>query len=213
MFNLLYKEFRLSAHPTLYIFMLMGILVILPSYPYSTVFIYGCLAPFITLYCARENNDAFFTAMLPIGKREVVKAKYMLFIIAELGQLIISLPFAYLRTVLTPAGNSVGIDANVAYYGFGLIIFTVFNFVFFTEFYKTAYKVGKAFLMGMVLAVLGMIAMEALPHIEATKWLDSMEPAMLVRQLPILLIGIVIYILGTIAAYSIAAKRFEKVDL
>ena len=65
MMRLLYKEFRLSAHPTLYIFIFMGALILIPEYPYCMVFFFGCLAPFITLYNGRENHDAFYTASLP----------------------------------------------------------------------------------------------------------------------------------------------------
>ncbi len=213
MAHLIYKEFRLAAHPTLYIFILLGCLVIIPGYPYSTVFLYGCLAPFITLCNGRENQDAFYTAFLPVKKRDVVKAKYMLFIIAELAQLIISVPFAYLSTRLFAEGNPVGIDANIAYYGFGLIIFTVFNMIFFTEFYKTAYKVGKAFLLGIIPVTVMLILMESLVHIEAFAWLDSVESTMLIRQMPILIIGILVYIVGNMFACHIAEKNFEKVDL
>lgn len=213
MINLLRKEIYLAAHPTLYIFSLMGALLLVPSYPYSTVFLYGCLAPFITFQYGRENNDVFYTAMLPISKREVVKGKCLLFMTAHLGQLILSLPFAFLRTIIYPAGNVVGMEANVAYYGCGLIIFGLFTFVFLTQFYKTAYRVGWACIAGMIPAVIGMVLVEALPHIPALAWLDSMEPAMLVRQIPILLCGIFIYALCMIGGYKIAAARFEKVDL
>ena len=48
MTNLLYKELRLAAHPTLYIFSLMGILVLVPNYPYTVVVLFGCLASYIT---------------------------------------------------------------------------------------------------------------------------------------------------------------------
>lgn len=213
MINLLRKEFLLAAHPTLYIFSCMGALLLVPSYPYSTVFLYGCLAPFITFQFGRENNDVFYTATLPIGKREVVKGKCLLFMTAHLGQLLISLPFAFLRTVIYPAGNVVGMEANVAYYGFGLMIFGVYTFVFLTQFYKTAYRIGWACIKAMIPAMIGMVLVEALPHIPACRWLDGMEPAMLVRQLPILLCGIVIYALSMLFGYRIAASRFEKVDL
>lgn len=213
MFHLLYKELRLAAHPTLYIFMLLGALVLIPGYPYSVVFLYGCLAPFITFQTGQGNQDAFFTAQLPVQKRDVVKAKCLLLAVTQLGQLVISLPFACLRPLLTPGGNPVGLDANVAYYGFGLMIFAAFNFIFFTEFYKTARKVGKAFFLAIIPAVLGMAAIEVLPHLPATRWLDSMQPALLVKQLPILAVGAAIYLVGMAAAYRIGAKRFERVDL
>ena len=68
MLKLLYKEFRLCAHPTLYIFIFMGVLILIPDYPYCVVFLFGCLAPFITLYNGRENHDAFYTSFLPVKK-------------------------------------------------------------------------------------------------------------------------------------------------
>ena len=213
MLNLLYKEFRLCAHPTLYVFMLLGCLIIIPSYPYGVVFLFGCLAPFITFYNARENQDAFYTALLPVRKKDIVKSKCMLVVIAELGQLIFSLPFAYLRTLILPDGNPVGIEANLAYYGFGLAVYAVFNLFFFTEFYKTAYKIGRAFLYGIIPAMIIMVIMEVLTYIPATRWLDSMTPDMLMKQAPVLVVGAIIYIVFTFLAYRIASKRFERVDL
>ena len=72
MIQCLYKDLRLSAHPTLYIFILLGALVIVPSYPYSLVFFFGCLAPFITMMYGRETNDIYYMALLPIEKRKIV---------------------------------------------------------------------------------------------------------------------------------------------
>ena len=46
MSELLYKELRLAAHPSLYVFMGMGALLLIPAYPYSVVFFFGCLGLF-----------------------------------------------------------------------------------------------------------------------------------------------------------------------
>ena len=64
----------------------------------------------------------------------------MLICFAQLGQLLISVPYAVLRQAIYPDGNSVGIDANVAYYGLGLIMFAVFDFIFLIVFYKILRK-------------------------------------------------------------------------
>lgn len=69
MFNMLYKEIRLSAHPNLFIFTLLGMLVIVPAYPYGMVFIFGCLGPYITMMYGRETNDIYYTALLPVKKQ------------------------------------------------------------------------------------------------------------------------------------------------
>ena len=91
MFNLLYKELRLAAHPNLFIFTCLGVLVIVPAYPYGMIFIFGCLAPFITFMYGRETNDIYYTALLPVKKRDTVKAKCLLLVLAQMTQLLISL--------------------------------------------------------------------------------------------------------------------------
>lgn len=213
MFNLLYKELRLAAHPTYYIFMLMGALVIVPAYPYTVVFMFGCLACFITFMYGRETNDIYYTALLPVKKRDTVKAKVLLIVLVQMVQLLISLPFALVRVHVLPEGNPVGIDANVAYYGLGLVIYTVFNLLFVPRFFKTAHKVGSAFIVAMVPVTLCMIAVEVLVHVPGLAWLDSVAGADLVKQLPILAAGMVIYAAGIGLAFNVGVKRFERVDL
>ena len=66
--TLLYKEMRLVAHPTSIVFAFLGCLVLVPSYPYSVIFMFGCLAPYITFLNARETNDVWYTAVLPVTK-------------------------------------------------------------------------------------------------------------------------------------------------
>ncbi|MDL2293530.1 ABC-2 transporter permease [Ruminococcaceae bacterium OttesenSCG-928-D13] len=212
-FNLLYKELRLAAHPNLFVFTALGALVIVPAYPYGMVFLFGCLAPYITFMYGRETNDIYYTALLPVKKRDTVKAKCLLMVLAQVAQMLISLPFAVLRVYVLPNGNPAGIEANVAYYGFGLMIYAIFNLIFLTQFFKTAHKVGKAFLWAVIPATLGVVVMEAMVHFPAFTWLDSVAPAAQLRQLPILLVGIVVYIAGMCIAHKVSARRFEQVDL
>lgn len=55
--------------------------------------------------------------------------------------------------------------------------------------------------------------MEIMIHVPKLAWLDSVEPAMMLRQLPILFMGLATYVLGTVATYKIAVNRFDQVDL
>ena len=119
MMTLLYKEMRLAAHPTSIVFAFLGCLVLVPSYPYSVIFMFGCLAPYITFLNARETNDAWYTAILPVTKRESVLGKCLLVVFFQLFQLFFSIPFALLRNTLNIANNPVGLDATVAWYGLG----------------------------------------------------------------------------------------------
>ncbi|NLN14680.1 MAG: ABC-2 transporter permease [Tissierellia bacterium] len=213
MLNLIYKELRLAAHPNLFIFTLLGALVLVPAYPYGMVFIFGCLGPYITFMYGRETNDIYYTSLMPVKKRDTVKAKCLLVILSQMTQLIISLPFAFLRLRILAEGNPAGIEANIAYYGFGFLIYGIFNLILLTEFFKTGYKVGKAFIMAIIPASIGVLIMEVMVHFPAFKWLDSVEPALMLKQLPILVVGIIFYILSMLVAYRVASNSFQKVDL
>ena len=212
-YNLLYKELRLAAHPNLYIFTLLGVLVIVPAYPYSMVFMFGCMAPYINFMYGRETNDIYYTALLPVKKSDIVKSKCLLLAVMQTVQLLISLPFAVLRVYIFPDGNPAGIEANAAYYGFGLIIYAVFNLIFLTVFFRTAYKAGKAFIFACIPAALMAVFMEVIIHFPRFSWLDSTQPAALLRQLPVLGTGLILYIAGMAAAYSISSKLFSRADL
>ena len=211
--TLLYKEMRLVAHPTSIVFALLGCLVLVPSYPYSVIFMFGCLAPYITFLNARETNDVWYTAVLPVTKRESVMGKCVLVVSFQLFQLLFSIPFVLLRNTLNIENNPVGLDATVAWYGLGFFLYAVFDLAFLTTFYKNGYKVGKSFIFATIPMVLLMVAIESTAHIPALTWVDSYQPKHLLIQLPILLAGIVFYGVFVSLAYRISAKRFEKVDL
>ena len=213
MFDLLQKELRLAVHPSMYIFVCLGALVLIPAYPYGVVFFFAMLGIFQSMMYARETRDIYFTALLPVRKRDAVKAKLLLASFAQLTQLLLSVPFAFLRTLYLPEGNPVGIEANAAYYGFGLMIFGIFNLVFFTQFFKTAYKAGVAFLTALIPCTLCIFAMEASVHFPGLGWLDGTDGASLARQAPILLAGIAVYAGTWYWTFRAASKRFEQVDL
>ena len=213
MTTLLYKEIRLAAHPTSIVFAFLGCLVLVPAYPYSVIFMFGCLAPYLTFLNARETNDSWYTAVLPVTKRESVQGKCLLTVFFQVFQLLFSVPFAVLRNLLNVANNPVGLDATIAWYGFGLMVYAVFDVVFFTTFYKSGYRVGKAFILAALPMAILMAAAESTAHIPALAWMDSSQSECLLMQLPILLLGITCYGVLVPIAYRISAKRFEAVDL
>lgn len=213
MMKLLYKELALAAHPTLFIFTFLGCLVIVPSYPYTVIFLFGCLSPYITFMFARENNDAWYTAVLPVKKSEIVKAKCGLIISAQIGQLLVSIPFAVLRSLLGIPNNPVGLDATLSWYGIGLVIFSLFDLTFFPAYYKSGYKAGKSFLLALLPVIPIMLLAETAVHFPSLAWLDSTAPENLIFQLPILLFGLVCYACLLPLSCRIASKRFQKVDL
>lgn len=213
MTTLLYKELRLVAHPSSIVFAFLGCLVLVPAYPYSVIFLFGSLIPYLTFLNARETNDAWYTAILPVTKRESVLGKFLLILSLQLFQLLFSIPFAVLRNILHIDNNPVGLDATLAWYGCALMVYAVFDLVFLSAFYKSGYKVGKAFLLASIPLVLFMIAVETAAHIPALAWMDSFQPEHLKMQLPIFIAGAVCYGLLLLLAYRISVKRFDAIDL
>lgn len=159
------KDLRLAAHPMMYVFALFGVMLIIPNYPYTVVFFYGLLGIFFTFLNGRENKDVYYCAVLPVTKRDQVRARAWLVVAVELAELVIAIPFAFLSVRINPNGtNLAGIDANVALFGCVLLIYGVFNVVFLPVFYKTAIRAGRAFLLAVIPMTVLMVLVEALSH-------------------------------------------------
>ena len=212
--NLLYKELRLATHPTTYIFMLFGAMLLIPSYPYYVAFMYMCLGVFFVFLNGRENNDLFFTVSLPVAKADAVKARCIMVAIMEIGQILISIPFALLSYRLIHMENVVRMEINPAFYGFVFLMFGIFNLLFLPIFYKTGYQVGKALLIGGSAVLLYILVVEAATYfVPFMMALDTRAPERMCGQIPVLAGGIVAFSLCTALACYISQKRFEKVDL
>lgn len=211
--NLLYKEIRLAAHPNLFIFTLMGPLLLIPGYPYTMVFIFSLIGNFINLMYTRETNDIYYSTLLPLKKSEVVLGKWLVLLLSQLITIVVSIPFAFLRLQLFSQPNPVGIEANVAFYGFGLMIFACFNFIFLTSYFRTIYKVGISFLKGLIPATLIAGIVEIIVHFPFLRWLDGVTFSAQLHQLPILAAGIVVYFIAMWATYKISVRHFSQVNL
>lgn len=213
--NLLYKEWKLAVHPTGFIFLLMGPMLLIPNYPYYVAFFYQTLGIFFTFMNGNTTNDVFFTTLLPVRKRDVVKARLATVISLEVLQIVIAVPFAILRGMIVPAENLVGLDANLALFGMVFIMFGVFNVVFLPLFYRTAYKTGTPYLLAttvMTVVVLAAeLAIQLTPALKQT--LDTTAPAYTAIQMVVLLAGMLIFALLNAVAYRRSVHAFEKLDL
>ncbi len=213
--KLLKKELKLAMHPTAVIFLLLSAMMIIPNYPYYVVFFYMSLAVYFTCLSGRENNDVFYTVTLPIAKRKAVKGRFCLVVLLELFQMLLCVPFAFLRQRLIPAGNAVGMDANISLFALALPMLGLFNYIFFTVYYKNVAKVGKAFLNATVVLFLYICLAEAATHIIPffRDRLDTPDPMYLSAKLVLLFAGLILYLLLTLLAYKRSAVSFEKLDL
>lgn len=211
---LLYKQFRLVCHPMTLIFCLFGIMVLIPNYPYTVIFFYVMLGLFFTFLNIREQKDIYYSALLPVPKRDTVKAGCAFVVIIEVLSLVVLIPCSLLAVHSQPGkDNLVGLDPNLALLAAGFLLYAVFNGVFLPSFYANGYKVGIAFINAVIPTTLAMGALEALPHFPALTWLDDLDAATQVRLLPALIGSVLIYAGGMALTFRASARRYEKVDL
>ena len=211
---LLYKQLRLVCHPMTLIFSFFGAMLLIPSYPYTLAFFYVMLGLFFSFINSREQKDIYYSALLPIRKRDTVRASALFMMTVELASLLIAAPFAVLSVHINPlGGNAVGLEPNAALFAAALLLYALFNRIFLTSFYKTAYKVGVSFLKAIIPVSLCMIVCEASVHFPGMLWLEDCTAAGQLRLLPLLAAAAVIYGAGTYLSYRKAAQNYEKVDL
>ena len=211
---ILYKQFHLVCHPMTLVFLLFGVMLLIPSYPYTVIFFYVMLGLFFSFVNGREQKDIYYSALLPIRKRDTVKASVVFVLVIELASLLISIPFAVLSVSVNPlGGNAVGMEPNAFLFAAALVLYALFNGILLPEFYKTAYKVGVSFLKAVIPAAFVMLGLELTVHVPSLVWLEDCTPAGQLRLLPLVLCAAVIYGVGLWLTYQKAAKNYEKVDL
>lgn len=212
---LLKKELRLALHPTAPLFLLLSAMLLIPNYPYCVVFFYTSLGIFFICLSGRENQDIFYSMLLPIRKSDVVTARFLLVVLLEVAQLVLAIPFAWLRQTLLPIPNLVGMDANISLFGFALIQLGLFNWVFFRLYYRNVAQVGKSFAAASVVSFLFLFLVEGLTHILPLfrDVLDTPDPQFLGPKLAALGLGLLSYLLLTGLAYRRGKRDFEGLDL
>lgn len=212
---LLYKEFRLVTHPTTVLFLLLSAMLLIPNYPLYVTFFYCTLGIFFACLGGRENSDVFYTVLQPIQKCDAVRARILFAVVFESAQLILAALFSLLRVRLFGAQNAAGMDANLALFGFSLLLLGVFNVTFFPLYYKNPAKVGKSFAVAAVVLFLGILILESLCFILPIfkEKLDTPDPQFLAEKSAVLCLGLLSYAVLTFAACKRAERRFEKLDV
>ncbi len=215
--KLIKKEFTLTAAPLTYIFLAFGLMTMIPGYPILVGGFFICLGIFYTFQFAREYNDVLYTALLPVKKRDVVRARYLFVVCIQMAGLLICGLLTLLR--MTALGQvsvyqtNPLMNANLAFLGYLLVIMALFNVIFLAGFYKTAYYYGKPFVLFCVAAFVVVGLGETLHHIPGLGWLNVTSGAGIGRQAVVLLMGAIIYVAGTLASMKRSEERFEKLDL
>ncbi|MDO9120569.1 MAG: ABC-2 transporter permease, partial [Anaerolineaceae bacterium] len=89
--NLLNKELRLVIHPLYYLTALFGALILIPNWVYFVALMYVLFIAFPNIFMnAKAQNDTGFSVLMPVRKRDVVKARVISMSILEILQVLVA---------------------------------------------------------------------------------------------------------------------------
>lgn len=215
--RLVKKEFTLAAAPLTYVFLAFALMTMIPGYPVLMCGFFICLGILYTFQFSREYNDVLYTALLPVRKRDVVRARYFFVVCIQLAGVLFCALLTLLRmTALKEASvyrTNPLMNANPAFLGYMLVIMALFNILFLGGFYKTAYYYGKPFVLFCAAAFAVVVLGETLHHIPGMEWLNAVSGDGVLRQIMVLLGGAAVYAAGTMLSLNRSERRFEELDL
>ena len=215
--NLLSKEIRLAASPLSYIFLVASLMTMLPGYPILMSAFFICFGVFHSFQHAREANDTLFTVLLPVRKRDFVRAKYAFTCMIQMAGFVLCAVLTAIRmTALANAQPYVGnalLNATPLFLAFVLLIYTAFNILFIGGFFRTGYRIGIPFLAFGIACLILVTAAEILPHLPGLAFFHNPSGERMGLQFGVLAVAAIVYGLLTFLACRTAETRFERIDL
>lgn len=215
--NIMKKELRLSASPLSYLFIMFGVMFLIPGYPILCGVFFVALGIFQSFQTAREANDIVFSALLPIAKRDVVKGKYLFVCFIELCSFLLMAIVTVLRmTVMSGVQayrHNALMNANLFALGMALLIFGLFNLIFVGGFFRTAYKFAKPFVTYIIVAFLLICVGEAVHHFPGIESVNAFGFEHILLQFSLFALGAACYVILTLISFRVSCKNFEKIDL
>ena len=165
----------------------------------------------------RDSNDILYSVLLPVSKSDVVKSKYLAAVALQMVAFILCTTFTFLRMIVFPHAivyeNNVLMVANFIYLSFVLLIFACFNAIFIGGFFKTAYGIGKPFILFIVVNFSIIAVAETLHYIPGLEWMNVLDFDFMTKQVLSLLMAVGVYAAVTVISCRVSCLRFEKIDL
>lgn len=217
MYNLVMKDVRLAVPPFFFLFpFLFGALMLIPGWIYFIVPLYFCWITIPNVFNQfKAQNDLMFTSVMPVSKRDMVKARVAVIVGLELLHIVTAAIFGSISMILYPDITYLFFPPNMGFWGLNLVMLAIFNLIFIPMFYKTAYKFGWALLAAVVAAMLfaGIAQWLGIQSPVVNEIFYGTEAQQVTLQTFILIGGIVIFAAFSMIAYRLAAKRFLRVEV
>ena len=227
---LLYKEFKLAMHPICYVFIAMfPFMILIPSYPIAIGFLYVLTCyPILFLGAnkGQQSNDLLYSTLLPIRKKDIVKARIMTVLFMHLVFIALTSALCPVAMIInsniteaaiaedpnaTPIVNAgLGLQSYVLVLAIVIIGYAIADLIFFPIYYKK----GKSIVMSTLLMIIGFVVYLgvftiALPYIPGLEFFNELP---LWVQFIALAVSIAVYAALHIVVYKVSSKRLEKVD-
>jgi ABC-2 type transport system permease protein len=217
MYNLLMKELKLGVNPIYYILpFLTGALMLVPGWLYFVVFLYFCSITIPNMFAGyKTQNDLMFSIMMPVRKTDIVKAKVAVIVILELLHVVTAVIYGMFTDRLYPNMIYLFFKPTIGFWGLCFVMLAIFNLIFISMFYKTAYKYGAPTVVAIVGAVLfgGVAEWLGIKNAVVYDLFKGAGADHVAVQIFILIAGIAIFTTFTIMAYHIAIKQFKRVEI
>ena len=122
-------------------------------------------APFFICLTGRENRDIEFTALLPVRKTDLVRARVFTVMLMQLAQLVIAVPLLPCSAAVSPRKTLWAWTRTPRFFGIRAGAGTACSILSFSGNYRAPGKVGKAFGWGCGALTLCMVVFGGLrPH-------------------------------------------------
>ena len=217
MSELFHKELRLAASPLSYWFLAMAGMTMLPGYPILVGAFMICLGIFYTYQFGREQNDIVYTALLPVAKGDIVRAKFRFVVCIQLIGFMLCAVLTVIRMVFLEDAavytQNQMMNANFVYLGWVLLIFALFQVIFLRGFFRTAYAFGKPFLIFCAMCLILIGVAETMHHVPGLQWMNTTGFAQFGMQLVFFLCCAAVYGIATVISMRLSVRRMEQIDL
>lgn len=217
MYNLVMKDLKLGVSPMLFIMpLLMGALMLVPGWIYFIVILYFCWITIPSMFAGyRTQNDLIFTTMMPVTRKDMVKARVFVIVILELLHIVSAMIFGMINIRLYPNLTNHFFAPHMGFWGLCFVMLAIFNIIFIPMYYKTAYKYGGAMFASVSAAMLfaGVAQWIGIQNSFVSDIFNGTGAHNMALQTSILITGILIFVAFTMIARQLGIKRFLKVEV
>jgi len=214
--NLMYKEFRLNINPGLLLFLTLVFLFFIPSWVFFIALSYIYFFFMVLGAMDKVNQDLTFACSLPVPKSSIVSVRTTTVVIIEVVNLVIAGAVSFARYYwLDLGGNQAGMNTNLAFFGFMLMMYAIFNLIFLPGSYKRAYRMLWPILGGSLIAVVfgGVVTSVIAFQPDLARIFNDRGLGHPAAQITVFVAGLLVYAGLTLLARHKAVSNFAKVDL